>query len=114
VNIGSMFRNGWDNNIKSADVIPVLEGGSKTRTAEAEPPLERCRWLRSARKMPRTRSWKKPGNITTRHAANTQPFLALRRPEASNQIITYDAYNMAEVFLTQPLQIVAGSVAGGI
>ncbi len=29
-----------------------------------------------------------------------------------NQIITYDAFNMAEVFLTQPLQIVAGSVAG--
>jgi hypothetical protein len=26
-----------------------------------------------------------------------------------NQIITYDAYNMAEVFLTQPLQIIAGS-----
>jgi len=29
-----------------------------------------------------------------------------------NQIITYDAYNMAEVFLTQPLQIVAESLAG--
>lgn len=29
-----------------------------------------------------------------------------------NQIITYDAYNMAEAFLTQPLQVVAGSAAG--
>ncbi|WP_241011567.1 alpha/beta hydrolase [Burkholderia sp. Ac-20392] len=29
-----------------------------------------------------------------------------------NQIITYDAYYKAEAFLTQPLQIVAGSVAG--
>ncbi|WP_241026452.1 alpha/beta hydrolase [Burkholderia sp. Se-20378] len=29
-----------------------------------------------------------------------------------NQIITYDAYHQAEAFLTQPLQIVAGSVAG--
>jgi fermentation-respiration switch protein FrsA (DUF1100 family) len=28
------------------------------------------------------------------------------------QIIPYDAFNMAEVFFTQPLQIVAGSVAG--
>ena len=35
VNIGSMFRNGWDNNIKSADAIPVLENGSNARTAEA-------------------------------------------------------------------------------
>jgi hypothetical protein len=25
VNIGSMFRNGWNNNIKSADSILVLE-----------------------------------------------------------------------------------------
>ncbi|HAX8789541.1 TPA: alpha/beta hydrolase [Escherichia coli] len=29
-----------------------------------------------------------------------------------NQIITYDAYHMAEVYLTQPTQIVAGSQAG--
>jgi uncharacterized protein len=35
VNIDSMFRNGWDNNIKSADAIPFLESGSKARTAEA-------------------------------------------------------------------------------
>jgi hypothetical protein len=35
VNIGSMFRNGWDNKIKSADAIPVLKNGSKARTAEA-------------------------------------------------------------------------------
>lgn len=35
VNIGSMFRNGWNNNIKSADAISVLENGSKARTAEA-------------------------------------------------------------------------------
>ena len=33
VNIGSMFGNGWDNNIKSADPIPVLESGSQARTA---------------------------------------------------------------------------------
>ena len=35
VNIGSMFRNGWDNNIKDADARPVLENGSKARSAEA-------------------------------------------------------------------------------
>ena len=29
-----------------------------------------------------------------------------------NQIITYDAYNKAEAFLTQPILAVAGSVAG--
>jgi uncharacterized protein len=35
VNIGSMFRNGWDNDIKSEDAIPALEGGSNARTADA-------------------------------------------------------------------------------
>ncbi|BAV96268.1 hypothetical protein bcgnr5379_60530 [Bacillus cereus] len=29
-----------------------------------------------------------------------------------DQIITHDAYNIAEAFLAQPVQIVAGSVAG--
>ena len=28
------------------------------------------------------------------------------------QLVTYDAFNMAETFLTQPLQVVAGSEAG--
>jgi hypothetical protein len=30
-----MFRNRWDNNMESEDAIPVLENGSKARTAEA-------------------------------------------------------------------------------
>jgi fermentation-respiration switch protein FrsA (DUF1100 family) len=41
---------------------------------------------------------------------STAPDFAAAR--GLNQIITYDAFNMAESFLRQPLQIVAGSVAG--
>jgi len=33
VHIGSMFGNGWDNNIKSADLIPVLEKWFPSKTA---------------------------------------------------------------------------------
>lgn len=33
-------------------------------------------------------------------------------PDSLNELIAYDACHMAEVCLTQPLQIVAGSVAG--
>src|SRR5215831_3161491 len=53
-----------------------------------------------------------PGSTTTppRGQYPTAPGFATAR--RLNQIITYDAYNMAEVFLTQPLQVVAGSVAG--
>ncbi len=29
-----------------------------------------------------------------------------------HQLVTYDAFNMAEIYLTQPLQLVAGSIAG--
>jgi hypothetical protein len=35
VNIGSMFRNGRDNNIKDAHATPASDNGSKARTAEA-------------------------------------------------------------------------------
>jgi hypothetical protein len=31
VNIGSMFRNGWDNNVKSPDAIPALENGLQSK-----------------------------------------------------------------------------------
>jgi hypothetical protein len=35
VTISSMFRNGRDNSIESADAIPAVGNGSKARTAEA-------------------------------------------------------------------------------
>jgi hypothetical protein len=109
-----MFRNGCDNNIRSADAIPVLENGSNARTAEASGAATVTVpffWHRYARKMPLIRNWRKPGSITTPHVANpTAPGFATAR--ILNQIITYDAYNMAEVFLTQPLQIVAGECGG--
>lgn len=113
VNIGSMFRNGWDNNIRSADAIPALEAGSKARTAEAGGaatvtiPLAPLRREDAPNKeleeaweyyhTPRCENPNAPGFATAR---------------SLNQIITYDAFNLAEAFLTQPLQIVAGDQAG--
>lgn len=113
VNIGSMFRNGWDNNIKDADAIPVLEGGSKARTAEAggaatvTMPLAPLR-KEDAPNKELEEAWEY--YHTPRAEYPTAPGFATAR--SLNQIITYDAYNKAEAFLTQPLQIVAGSVAG--
>jgi uncharacterized protein len=113
VNVGSMFRNGWDNNIKSADAIPVLQNGSKARTVEAggattvTAPLAPLR-KQDAPNKELEEAWEY--YHTPRCQYPTAPSFATAR--SLNQIITYDAYNMAEVFLTQPLQIVAGSVAG--
>lgn len=35
VNIGSMFRNGWENNVKDVDATPYLLACANARTAEA-------------------------------------------------------------------------------
>ena len=113
VNIGSMFRNGWENNIKDADAIPVTLLGSTARTSEANGGAEEHFPLAPLRKedapnkeleeaweyyhTPRAEYPTAPGFMTTR---------------SLNQIITYDAFNKAEAFFTQPLLLIAGSVAG--
>ncbi|QEN85641.1 alpha/beta hydrolase [Labrys sp. KNU-23] len=113
VNIGSMFRNGWENNVKSIDALPYVEAGSNARTSdaggaavatmplapmkEADAPNEELRQAWEYYHTPRAECATAPG------------FAALR---SLNQIITYDAYHMADIYLTQPIQIVAGSLAG--
>src|SRR5262245_5605611 len=113
VNIGSIFRNGWENNVKSIDALPYVEAGSNARTSdissgeyaimplapmkESDAPNEELRQAWEYYHTPRAQYPTAPGYATLR---------------SLNQIITYDAYHMAEVYLTQPLQIVAGSKAG--
>jgi fermentation-respiration switch protein FrsA (DUF1100 family) len=113
VNIGSMFRNGWDNSIKSADAIPALENGSKARSAEAggaetvTMPLAPLR-KEDAPNRELEEAWAYYHTPRCEHP--NAPGYATAR--SLNQIVTYDAFNMAESFLTQPLRIVAGSSAG--
>lgn len=113
VNIGSMFRNGWENNVKSIDALSLVEAGSNARTTDAEgkgyatiplapltekdAPNEELRQAWEYYHTPRAECATAPGFATLR---------------SLNQIITYDAYHMADVYLTQPIQIVAGSKAG--
>jgi len=113
VNIGSMFRNGWENNIRDADAMPALDGGSQARTAEAGGvatvtiPLAPLR-KEDAPNPELAEAWEYYHTPRAEHP-NAPGFATAR---SLNQIITYDAYNKAEAFLTQPLQIVAGSAAG--
>jgi fermentation-respiration switch protein FrsA (DUF1100 family) len=108
-----MFRNGGDNSIKSADAIPALEAGSKARTAEAGGaqtvtiPLAPLR-KEDAPNKELEEAWEYYHTPRCEHP-NAPGFATAR---SLNQIITYDAFNMAETFLTQPLQIVAGDQAG--
>ncbi|TPK70223.1 alpha/beta hydrolase [Mesorhizobium sp. B2-4-15] len=113
VNIGSMFRNGWQNTVRSIDALPLVEAGSNARTSDAsgaavatmplaplkaeDAPNEELRQAWEYYHTPRAECATAPGFATLR---------------SLNQIITYDAYHMADVYLTQPIQIVAGSLAG--
>ncbi len=113
VNIGQMFRNGWDGSVKDADATPLLEMGAAARTKDAKAkegerfPLAPMRKEDAPNKeleeaweyyhTPRCEHPNAPGYMTTR---------------SLSQIITYDAYNKAEAFLTQPLLVVVGSEAG--
>lgn len=113
VNIGSMFRNGWENNVKDADATPYLAAGSNARTADAASdtpatmPLAPLR-REDAPNAELLEAWEYYHTPRAQHP--NAPGYATAR--SLNQIITYDAFNKAEAFLTQPLQIVAGSVAG--
>ena len=83
VKIGSMFRNGRDNDVKSIDALPLLQAGSDARTSDATGakivtiPLAPLK-----KKTRRTRSCAKLGNNTIRPAPNARPLQALRRRAA--------------------------------
>ncbi|WP_418591846.1 alpha/beta hydrolase [Ponticoccus sp. (in: a-proteobacteria)] len=117
VNIGAMFRNGWDNDVADADALPFLEAGAAARTADAQAlatggdlaqipmaPLKE----EDAPNEELRQAWEY--YHTQRAQCATAPGYGLAR--SLTQLISYDAYNFAEAFLTQPLQIVAGSAAG--
>ncbi|EKP67442.1 alpha/beta hydrolase [Acinetobacter baumannii] len=113
VNIGSMFRNGWENTVKDADALPYIQAGSDARTADATSgniatiPLAPLKEEDAPNEELR-QAWEY--YHTPRAAHPNSPSFATAR--SLTQLITYDAYNKAEAFLTQPLVAIAGSVAG--
>ncbi len=113
VNIGSMFRNGWENTVKDTDALPYIQAGSDARTADvtsgniATIPLAPLKEEDAPNEELR-QAWEY--YHTPRAAHPNSPSFATAR--SLTQLITYDAYNKAEAFLTQPLVAIAGSVAG--
>jgi fermentation-respiration switch protein FrsA (DUF1100 family) len=113
VNIGQMFRNGWDGSVKDADAMPYLEAGSAARTADAGSnamatmPLAPMK-EEDAPNAELRGAWEYYHTPRCEHP-NAPGYALLRN---LTQIITYDAYHKAEAFLTQPILAVAGSNAG--
>lgn len=113
VNIGQMFRNGWDNTVADADAVGYLEFGSNARTTDVRSgeyaiiPLAPMR-EEDAPNAELREAWEYYHTPRCEHP--NAPGFALTRN--LNQIITYDAYHKAEAFLTQPILAIAGSEAG--
>ncbi|MFS4470302.1 alpha/beta hydrolase [Chryseobacterium sp. T20] len=112
VNIGSMFRNGWENNIKDADAMPYLMAGAGARTNDAKEGLQTMPLAPMKEEDAPNEELREAWEYyhTDRCQYPTAPGWATLR--SLTQIITYDAYNKAESFFTQPLLAIVGSVAG--
>lgn len=114
VNIGAMFRNGWDGSVKTADAAGLLQFGSQARTTDyaksaekATIPLAPMR-KEDAPNAELAEAWEYYHTPRCQHP-NAPGFTYARN---LNQLVTYDAYAFADTFLTQPIQMVAGSEAG--
>lgn len=112
VNIGSMFRNGWDNNVKDADALPYLIAGSNARTTDAKGGIQTIPLAPLKEKDAPNEELREAWEYyhTDRCQYSTAPGFATAR--SLSQIISYDAYNKAEAFFTQPLLMIVGSNAG--
>ena len=113
VNIGQMFRNGWDGSVKDVDAMPLLDMGTAARNKDAQThegerfPLAPMR-KEDAPNKELEEAWEYYHTPRCEHA-NAPGYMTTR---SLSQIISYDAYHKAEAFLTQPLLVVVGSEAG--
>jgi fermentation-respiration switch protein FrsA (DUF1100 family) len=113
VNIGQMFRNGWDGSAEEANALPLLEMAAAARSKEAYSPEDERLPLAPMRKEDAPNkeleeAWEYYRTPRCKHP-NAPSYMTTR---SLSQLVSYDAYYKAEVFLTQPLQIVVGSEAG--
>lgn len=114
VNIGAMFRHGWDGSGKTADAIGLLQYGAQARTNDAAKAAE-------AMTIPLAPTRKEDApNAELAEAWEYYHTPRCQHPNAPGytyarnltQLVTYDAYTFADVFLTQPVLSVVGSQAG--
>lgn len=112
VNIGHMISKGWLGDQDMEDAVGSLEFGASARTQEANG-SEVVQMPMAPFKKEDTpyndlkEAWEY--YHTDRAQCSTSPGYGAAR--SLTQLATYDAFNMAEVFFTQPLLAVAGSVA---
>jgi len=115
LNIGPMIRNGWDGTADPAQALGLREAGAARRTAEANG--ESVEYMPLA---PTSPDPSLPPDLADAyeyyHTARAQhPNAPGHTPLRSlSRLIGYDAFDMADLLLTQPLLLVAGSEAGSM
>jgi fermentation-respiration switch protein FrsA (DUF1100 family) len=112
VNIGAMINRGWLGDQPLKNAIGTLEFGSQARTQEANGAALVQMPMAPMKKTdtPYTdlqEAWEY--YRTSRAEYPTAPGWGTSR--SLTQLASYDAFNFADVFLTQPLLVIAGSVA---
>lgn len=112
-NYGAILRNGWEGRDDLSGAFTMLENAVKARTDEANgagtgyypivpPKPEDAPNADLAEAVEYYR--------TPRAQCSTSPSIAPTR--SLMQLVTFDAFHLADLFLTQPIQIVAGEDAG--
>lgn len=113
VNIGSIFRNGWENNVKFIDVLLYVEAGLNVRISDISSGEYVIMLLVLMKEFDASNEelrqvWEYYYIFRAQYLI-VSGYVILR---SFNQIIIYDVYYMAEVYLIQSTQIVAGSQVG--
>lgn len=112
VNIGALFRHGWEKSFLESYGLQALDMGTKAREKDmycpdfAVVPLAPLSY-EDAPNQELLEAWEY--YHTGRGQFPTAPGYATAR--SLTQIATYDAYHKAEAYLNQPLQIIVGSRA---
>lgn len=112
VNIGAMLRYGWLGDQEPKNSVPFLAAGAQARSAEAKGeavltfPLAPCH-KEDTPYVDLQEAWEY--YHTSRAEFPTSPGFGASR--SLTQIVTYDAFNLAETFLSQPLLVIVGSIA---
>lgn len=112
-NYGAILRNGWEGRDELAGAFAMLENASKARTEEANGaetgyyPIvpQKAEEAPNADLAEAVEYYRTP-----RAQCPTSPSIAPTR--SLMQLVTFDAFHLVDLFLTQPIQIIAGEDAG--
>lgn len=113
--VGSMFRRGWDGSGDPASALALRAMGAERRTAEANGEAVASLPLAPEKDDPAL-----PADLRDAYAYYHTPRAA--HPNAPGvtpvrsltRLVAYDALHMADLLLTQPLLLIAGSEAGSM